>query len=95
MPPLSLDGVTLALSSAHDILFDAHGQGIRSMSVEVYRLDGKRVFRQEQTGNRFLWHLNEDNGLLVANGVYLYRVTAYGSNGGIMEDSVQRLLILR
>jgi hypothetical protein len=75
--------------------FVAHGQGISSMGVQVFSLDGRRLFAQETPGTRLIWNLNAQTGEPVANGVYLYVVRMRGLDGSESVSEVRKLVILR
>ncbi len=93
---LKLDSVTLASDSArHTLTFVASGQGITSMGVEVFNLNGQRVFAQTVAGRRLRWDIRNEHGQPLANGVYLYAITVQGGNGETMTSEVKKLIILR
>lgn len=93
---LHLDSVTLAANPArHTLTFVADGQGITSMSVEIFDLNGQRVFAQETAGPRLTWDLSKNDSGHVANGVYLYVATVSGFNGEVVRSPVKKLMVLR
>lgn len=94
LKPLTLRAVTTTFAGGM-IDFAVRGQGIASMAVQVYQLDGQRVFAQEVSGTRLRWYLDTAEGQLVANGVYLYMVTARGANGEFVRSEVKKLVVLR
>lgn len=94
LKPLTLGAVTTA-SARGMIDFAVRGQGIESMAVQVYQLDGQRVFAQESPGTRLRWYLDTAEGQLVANGIYLYVVTARGANGEFVRSEIKKLVVLR
>jgi hypothetical protein len=63
--------------------------------VEVFSLNGQRLFTQEALGTRLNWNLNTSDGQQIANGVYLYVVTAYGMDGQAWRSEVRKLVIRR
>ena len=68
---------------------------LRSVQVEVYDLSGQRVYRSAWGTERELrWNLLRDDGHPVANGIYLYVVTARDRDGRLLRSEVQKLLIL-
>jgi len=91
---LSLDWVRALTSMPSAVTFIAQGEGIASIDVEVYDLAGRRIFSGEAEGAWLVWNLRRDNGRPIANGVYLYVVTAGGLNGEVVRSEVQRLVIL-
>jgi CSLREA domain-containing protein len=77
------------------IQFQVQGDGIEAIQVEVYNLAGQLVFQSDwATGNRLSWHQLNNEGNPVANGVYLYVVTASGNNSQA-RSTVQKLVVLR
>ena len=81
--------------SAGAVRFVVEGQGIESIKVEVFDLTGKRVFNSGFVmGNTLEWDLLDNEGLTVANGVYLYIVTVRGWDGQVVRSEVRKLVIL-
>ncbi len=77
------------------IQFQVEGEGIEAIQVEVYDLSGQLVFQSDRTpGNRLSWHQLNNDGSPVANGVYLYVVTAIGNQSQV-RSAVQKLVVLR
>lgn len=91
---LSLQAVSLS-TSARAATFVASGQGIEGLRVEIFDLDGQRIFAQETAGTRLTWTLSAQEGQPVANGVYLYVVTVKGANGETLRSEVKKLVVLR
>lgn len=76
--------------------FQVEGHGIRSIQVEVFDLKGQKVFDSEEVqGAIFEWGLNNQDGRMVANGVYLYVITARGYDGQVIRSKVKKLVVLR
>ena len=75
--------------------FAAEGTGIAAIDVQVYDLAGRLVFSGTAAGNRLAFAGMSDQGRPLANGVYLYTVTAYGAGGGSSRSRVQKLVLLR
>jgi hypothetical protein len=77
--------------------FKIAGVGILQMEVWVWDLTGRLVFYSGKVqGNTHVWDGTDLEGDLLANGVYLYRMKAYGRNGieELMPD-IKKLVILR
>jgi hypothetical protein len=92
----TLDGITLSLRpSPQTALFEAHGQNIASMDVEVFSLNGNRIYAGATSGSLLAWNLRASNGHPLANGTYLYRVIVRGANGEVTQSQVKRLVVLR
>jgi hypothetical protein len=93
---LSLEAVLLMVNpTTHTTTFVAHGDGITSMGVEIYDLNGQRIFSRETGRTRLVWNLSVQSGQPVANGVYLYVMTVRGANGETLRSEAKKLLILR
>lgn len=76
--------------------FVAEGQGIQSIRVEVFDLSGRQVFDSGEVSGEILeWNLQNDNGDLRANGVYLYVMTVGGFSGETVRGRIKKLVILR
>jgi len=92
---LSLEQVKLAMLTPSIAAFTAEGTGIKSIAVEIFNLRGRKVFSDEAPGNELIWLLQSNQGKAIANGVYLYVVTARGFNNEIVRSRVKKLAILR
>ncbi len=76
--------------------FRVEGTGVESIQVEVYDLAGRSIFDSGFLPGRELgWDLLTADGKPVANGVYLYVITARGYDGQLVRSKVQKLVILR
>jgi PKD repeat protein len=76
--------------------FVAQGPGIRDIKVQVFSLAGQEVFDSGFVGGRELsWDLTNAQGKPLANGVYLYVITARGFDGQVIRSGVRKLVILR
>ncbi len=85
-----------ALSQANGgFRFRAEGTGIAGMQVQVFNLAGTKLFDQETAGNSLMFQPFNSAGQPLANGVYLYTVTAKGFNGETIRSSIKKLAILR
>lgn len=83
-------------ANADTVHFAVEGQGIEAIKVEIYNLNGASVYDSGFIGgNELAWHLQDMDGDIVANGIYLYIVTVRGYNGEIVRNEVQKLVILR
>jgi len=78
------------------ITFKVSGSAIRSIQVEIYDLSGRRVFDSgEVPSSTLVWNLVNNNGRIVANGVYLYLITVKGFNDKTIRSKVKKLIVLR
>jgi hypothetical protein len=81
--------------SRHAMTFTAQGQGIASLGVEVFDLKGERVFADTTYGTRVTWRLTAPTSRPVANGIYLYVITAHGVDGAVLRSEVKKLVVMR
>jgi len=95
--PLNVRSVSATpLSSGNVVDFTVLGTGIQNIQVRVFGLSGELVFTSDQVaGNGLRWNLLSNAGQRVANGVYLYVVTATGFNGETVTTKVSKLVVLR
>ncbi len=86
----------LAQRHADGIEFEALGAGIEQSKVEVFNLAGAEVFDSGfASGSTQEWHLINNRGQILANGVYLYVVTVKGDDGKPLSSGVRKLVVLR
>jgi uncharacterized repeat protein (TIGR01451 family) len=90
-----LSTVTKILSSNQRIEFRAHHALAQEIDVDIYSLNGRKVFSQSSRGHSLQWNLRDDSGRRVANGVYLYRVVARGSDRQVMRSEIKKFVVLR
>ncbi|HEY5596487.1 MAG TPA: hypothetical protein VIL47_04410, partial [Candidatus Bipolaricaulota bacterium] len=93
--PLSLSGVQALSQGRGSFRFQATGSGIAGIRVQVYDLAGGVVFDQETSGNALTFNGLSLSGKPLANGVYLYVVTAKGFQGQSVRSLVEKFPILR
>jgi len=83
-------------SSKGVIIFAARGLGINAIKVEVFDLSGRRVYESNfEQDLQVHWNLQNKQGQLVANGVYLYVIAVRGFDGSVLKSSVRKLIVLR
>ncbi len=98
--PLRVEAVKLMpnpIRRSHQAMsFIVEGAGIKSIEVEIFDLAGRRVFASgEVLGNMLEWRLQNDQGKVLANGVYLYVITVRGFDEKVIRSAVKKLVILR
>jgi len=77
------------------VRFGARGVAGDGIRVQVYDLAGRLVYDSDwQPGPAHQWNLQDTQGRLVANGVYLYWVEVR-VDGKTVRTGVERLLVLR
>jgi len=79
----------------HAIEFRAQSLNTQEMSVEIYGLNGQRVYSATSPSNSLVWRMQNNSGRPVANGVYLYIVSALDEQGNIVRSGVKKLLVMR
>lgn len=83
------------LASAGGIVFHSRGSNIEEIRVHVYSLNGLLLFDSGwRIGIDFQWGLYDQEGRVVPNGVYLYRLSVRGA-GDTKMGSIQTFLVLR
>jgi len=81
---------------AHAILFTVQGAGIESMGIEIYDLAGRLQYVGGfVSGKTLTWNMATSGGHWVAQGVYLYVVTARGADRKTVRSRIQKLVVLR
>lgn len=85
-----------SFAEAGTVRFAAQGMDIAAVKVEVFSLAGRLVYASDFTeGNVLHWNGLSNMGQPLANGIYLYVLTAKGRNGDVARTKVQKLVILR
>jgi hypothetical protein len=90
----SVDAVK-TLKMGMNFYFIAQGQGIESVKVDVFNMQGQRVFSSGfVSGNQLRWSLRNSETRL-ANGVYFFVVTAKGEGDSVSRSKIQKLALIR
>jgi hypothetical protein len=92
--PLRVDSI-VTRSGGLATTIEVQGSGIAGLELEVFDLAGRRVFSQRAAGNRLVFQGLDNAGRALANGVYLYVVTARGYAGQAQRSEVRKLVVLR
>lgn len=77
------------------IEFIALGFDVRSIRVEIFNLQGQRVFAEEAPSNRLTFRDQDSREQRLANGVYLYVVTVRNHDGTTQRSNVRKLVLRR
>ncbi len=72
------------------ITFSAQGWGIAMLEVKLFDLSGRQIAQKSARGNRLKIPL----GNVLANGVYLYVITARAAEGSALGTRVEKLVLL-
>jgi subtilisin family serine protease len=76
--------------------FMALASDTQATRVEIYDLSGRKIFDSGFIrGSQVSWHLHNDQGQRVANGVYLYLIYARSAGGEILQSEIRKLIVLR
>ena len=67
-------------------------KNVTALRINIYSTDGRLVLTQAAAGNRVLL---EDVQKTLPNGVYLYAVTAVGSDGNVVKTELKKLVVRR
>jgi len=78
---------------AHEIA--VLGQDVAAIRVKVYSTDGKLLFSQEAAGHRLQFMGFDQAGRALANGVYIYAVSALGPDGQVLRTELKKFVIRR
>jgi len=83
-------------SAGSAVRFSAGGGKVAELKVMIYDVSGREVYSSGwRPGPSYQWHLQNNDGTLVANGVYLYWVEVRTEDGERMRSEVDRVLVLR
>jgi len=66
-----------------------------SLELEVFSLDGERVFAQSAPGSSLSWNLRADDGRELANGIYFYVLSAVDADGKITRSAIKKFALIR
>lgn len=92
---LAVAGLRLNAWDATQGKLEVLGQGVAHTTIEGFDLAGRRRFAAESAGNALRWTMLDAQGRPLANGVYLYVVTARGFSGEVWRSEVRKLVWLR
>jgi hypothetical protein len=74
---------------------EIEGATIASLVVDIFDLQGRRVAHHTAAGRRLEFLAVDDHGTPLANGVYLYLITARLADGTTVRSEVRKLAIVR
>ncbi|MBI3659463.1 DUF11 domain-containing protein, partial [Candidatus Acetothermia bacterium] len=80
---------------ARALRFEALGEDIKEINVQVFSLKGERIYQSGWVENGYEWRMDNGEGRRIANGVYLYVVTVRGYDGKVMQTQIKKLVIAR
>jgi PKD repeat protein len=73
----------------------AGGGALVGLAVQLFALDGRLVLERSAEGNQLQFSPLDQQGRPLANGVYLYVITARAADGAVIRSTVRKLVILR
>jgi len=91
---LAISGTSISQTRNHFRL-QVEGQGIERISLRVFSMSGEELLSSLQNGARLDFRLFDEAGYELANGTYLYTVTAFGQNGAVVTTQVQKFIVMR
>jgi hypothetical protein len=96
--PISVTAVPNAVRDVHTFHVKAESleMQIQQVQLTVFDSRGRRVSDSGwSSGRELAWHLTNERGSFVANGVYLYVVAVRGTDGRVVRSEMQKLTVLR
>lgn len=76
--------------------YEGHDHDHVQIRLRVHDTSGRRVFTgQWYPGPTYQWHLHDDQGRVVPNGVYLFWMEVRMADGGVVVSELDRLLVSR
>ncbi|MBI1729235.1 hypothetical protein HY229_08915 [Candidatus Acetothermia bacterium] len=96
--PASIQNVTLSSLGAHSsrYILSIDGKGDESARLQVFDSHGRLVYNGDfQPGSRLSWNGLDASGRRLANGVYLYWVTARNGDGKVVKSEIKKLVVKR
>lgn len=82
------------IKGTDEVRFKAEGAGLK-IKVEIYDLSGRAIFVSNWATNELEWNLADSSGRAVANGIYLYVISAQDSSGQLIKDKIRKLVVTR
>ena len=74
--------------------FVVKGSDIASLMVEIFNLNGQRVFAQQTSGTQLTWYMKTESGEPLANGIYVYLATVKEYDVQIVRE-IKKLVVLK
>ena len=83
------------LGTGRALEFRAQSAQSIQIGVEIFALTGRKIYADKISGNSLVWNMRDQRGRAVANGIYLYVVTARDVSGNVVRSEVKKLMVLR
>ncbi|MEM4662793.1 MAG: PKD domain-containing protein [Candidatus Diapherotrites archaeon] len=69
------------------------GASISNITIYIFDLEGRLVFSTSVSGNTYTWNARNNNGEVLAAGVYLYKITASTPSGNLSTDAIKFAIV--
>lgn len=90
--PLSVATIQ-AVATPQAVYFRAIGQGIKEISVELFDLSGRAIYRSDWQKNNLVWAYQNERAERVAPGVYLYFMSVRGYDETVIKTELRKLVV--
>ena len=87
--------ITTQQVASNMIQFSVTGTSFSSQQLEIYNLQGTLLHQQSASGGSLSWNMRGANRSVLANGVYLYRVTLRDLIGSDVGSEIRKLVVVR
>ncbi len=92
--PMSIHKLSLSSQSGQFAL-NLQALGVASTRLQVFNLAGRTLLDQQASGNGLSFRVLDQHGNRLANGVYLYIVTARGLDGSVWRSDIKKFIVLQ
>lgn len=95
--PIPLNTHALSVRALHPLEWEIAPQApdVATLQVQLYDLSGRLLLDESTTGRRLRFDLRTNAGAPLANGVYLYVITARGADGATWRSETGKLVAMR
>lgn len=93
--PLSVDTLKISALGKSGFMIRVQGEGITGVRVDAFDLGGTKRYAAETEGNMLRWTAQDMMGENLANGVYLFVVTAKGIEDQRWQSKIRKVIVLR
>jgi len=73
----------------------ASGADVAGVSIQVFNGDGQLVARDVSSGPLLRWNMKSRTGAILANGIYIYVVTALDADGKVIGRAINKIALVR
>jgi hypothetical protein len=93
--PAAAAQVQLQRLSADQFVLQLEGSPVSALQLQLFALDGRLLLKEQADGNCLEFRARDLQGRPLANGVYLYVLTAYTPEGQEIRGPLRKLFVLR